>query len=174
MGWKGLLVEPLPHTHAQCVQRRPNSRVVQAALSRGGASGTADFTVLEDQYGGMLSYLQTTAQHEQVTRWAKRSVVKVPLTSLDALLAESPGQQVDLAVIDVEGGEMDVLDGFDLAKHRPRVLIIEDNSMGRDMSVRNYMAARQYIWGGRLAVNDIYVRADDAEIRERMKWLQLG
>jgi len=31
-----------------------------------------------------------------------------------------------------------------------------------------------YVLGGRLAVNDIYMREDDAEMRERMKWLRLG
>jgi len=41
-------------------------------------------------------------------------------------------------VIDVEGGELEVLDGFDLQIQRPRVLIIEDNSMGRDPALRNF------------------------------------
>ena len=173
LGWTGLLVEPLPEPAARCAARRPHSRVVQAALSRRGASGSATFRVLDDHYGGMLSYLSTTPQQESDTSWAARREVTVPVTTLDQLLKDHAAQ-IDLAVIDVEGGELDVLDGFDLSRFRPRVLIIEDNSHGRDPALSSHVTKFGYDLAFRFAVNDLYIGRDDAELAERVKWMRLG
>jgi hypothetical protein len=66
-----------------------------------------------------------------------------------------------------------VLDGFDLARFRPRVLMIEDNSRGKDPALAEYMRGFPYTLIVRLAVNDIYVRNDQADMFERYRWTQL-
>jgi len=173
IGWSGLLVEALPEAAEKCRLRRPASRVVQAALSKRGSSGTTTFNLLEDQYGGMLSYLKPTAQHVADTSWAKKREVTVPLTTLNDLLADHHGP-IDLLALDVEGGELDALDGFDIDRFKPRLLIVEDNSRGRDPALRNYMSRFPYTRVHRVAVNEVYARNDEAEIIERAKWMQLG
>lgn len=173
VGWRGLLVEALPDAAEQCRQRRQGSRVVHSALSRRGAPPSSTFHVLEDRYGGMLSYLTATDQHVAATSWAKRSTITVPVTTLDQLLCDHTAA-IDLAVLDVEGAELDVLDGFDLSRFKPRVLIIEDNSQGRDPALRNFMSQHPYELAFRVAVNDVYVRKDEAEVLERVKWMTMG
>ncbi|MFM9957992.1 MAG: FkbM family methyltransferase [Phycisphaerales bacterium] len=170
MGWKGLLIEAIPDKAEQCAKRRVNSQVVHAALSRRGSTGQAEFTVTTDQYGGMLSYHTTTAQHLRDTQPAPKSVVSVPLTSMDDLLEKHPpsGGEIDVAVIDVEGGEVALLQGFDLHKHRPKVLMIEDNSRGSDPALRNYMSTQPYVMCGWMEVNAVFVRADLTELQRRM------
>lgn len=163
VGWNGLLVEALPEPARQCRMRRPYSRVVHAALVERGATGEAEFTVTEDQYGGMLSYLNTTAQHQAATAALKKTTVRVPVACLDDLMA--PDQRVDLAALDLEGGERPALDGFDLDRHRPRLMIIENNEAAPEL--RQYLAGRHYRYVARLAVNDLYVRDDDPEMIER-------
>jgi len=86
VGWTGLLVEALPHTHAECVRRRPKKPRGACGTLAARRIRHRGLHVLEDQYGGMLSYMHTTAQHQQTTSWAKQSVVQVPVTYLDALL----------------------------------------------------------------------------------------
>lgn len=167
MGWKGLLVEAIPERAAECAARRVNSRVVHAALARRGASGEAEFTVTTDQYGGMLSYHTTTAQHLRETGPAPKRVVRVPLTFMDELLKDETGE-IDVAVIDVEGGEVALLQGFDLHKHRPKVMLVEDNSRGADPSLRDYMSTQPYVMCGWLEVNAVFVRADLTEFQRRM------
>jgi FkbM family methyltransferase len=173
IGWHGLLVEPLPQPAEQCRRRRPASRVVQAALSRRGAAGSAPFTALEDRYGGMLSYLETNEDHVRQTSGAKRTTVEVPVTSLDQLLTDHSGP-IDVVILDVEGGELNVLEGFDLGRHRPRLMIIEDNSMGKSRALTSYMAPYPYWAPVRLAVNLVFVRNDQPEMLDRLRWQQLG
>jgi FkbM family methyltransferase len=162
IGWKGLLVEAIPERYRQCAARRTNSRVVHAALSGRGARGTTTFTVTEDAYGGMLSYLDKNTVHAQNVAASSRTEVTVPLTTMNDLLADHPGE-VDLAVIDVEGGELLVLDGFDLGRYRPKLLLIEDNLGGGDPLLTQHMQSQPYRMLGWLEVNRVYAREDLAE-----------
>lgn len=173
LGWTGLLVEPLPGPAGVCRGRRPASRVVHSALSRRNAPSSATFTVVEDRYGGMQSYLKPTDEQVVSTNWFKRHTITVPVTTLDALLAEHDGP-VDLATIDVEGGELDVLDGFDLDRFKPRLLVLEDRSQGSDPALASYMSRFPYQLAFRHAFNAIFVRNDEAEVLLRAKWLVMG
>lgn len=172
MGWNGLLVEGVPALHAQAAKHRPHARVEHAAVSRRGSSGTTKFSVVAGGAGGAFSFLNTNKDHLDIVRnsGAKTVLVDVPLTTMDDLLAKQPPKngQVDFAVIDVEGGELDVLDGFDLERWKPRVLMLEDNSMGRDKTLERYMESKPYKQVSWVAVSRVYVRNDDARISALM------
>ena len=170
VGWKGLLIEAIPQRAAACKEKRRHSRVVNAALGKRGATGTAEFTVVEDHWGGMLSYLTADSAHKAAIAQNQQTSTKVavPLTSMDALLEGHTGT-IDAAAIDVEGGELDLLDGFDLAKHRPRVLLLEDNGRQQESPLGRYMASKPYVQVGWVEVNRIYVRSDCQDILNRAR-----
>lgn len=168
IGWNGLLIEALPGPYASCAQRRKHSRVVNAALGKRGSTGTVKFVNVQDQYGGMLSYKDADSQHAREVKDIKKVTIEAKLTWMDELLKEHQGP-IDAVSIDVEGAELDVLDGFDLEKYRPRVMLLEDNAMGKDPALANYMANKPYVFAGWLAVNRLYVRKDEAALLERLK-----
>lgn len=168
VGWSGLLVEPIPAHAAACAARRPHSRTVQGALSRPGAPNTAEFTIVGA--GEMLSYLNLSDGHRQrLAREGdlKPTRVKVPVSTLDSLLASHSGP-IDFVVLDVEGGETDVLLGFDVARWRPRALLIEDNSMGKDGAVAEALAPFGYRRVATIEFNDLYLHEADAEMHARL------
>ncbi|MCW5765248.1 MAG: FkbM family methyltransferase [Phycisphaeraceae bacterium] len=171
VGWRGLLVEPLPDRAAECRANRPRSRVEQTALSRPGAPATATFTQM--RHGEMLSYLDLTEGHRQ--RLARETDVSpapvaVPVTTLDGLLGDHDGG-VGFCVFDVEGGELALLEGFSVERWRPRVMLIEDNTFGRDRSVADHLAGRGYRRIATADANDVYIRADDQEMLARTQRL---
>lgn len=178
LGWDGLLVEALPDRAEACRRNRPNARVVHAALGRRGSSGTTSFSAVEGGDGPMHSYLSTTFEHQRSVAQSGAAVrlINVPLTTMDALLEShpTPVEQVDVAVIDVEGGELDLLDGFDLERWKPRIMIIEDNSMGRDPRLERWMASRPYDMLAWIMVNRVYVLRGDIEITARLAALRSG
>jgi FkbM family methyltransferase len=163
MGWNGLLIEGNPERAEQCRQRRPNSRVVHAALGMPGGPSEATFHIVQDHHGGMLSGMELGQEELRKIKAEGFAIkdVRVPRTTMNALLEGHTGP-IDLAVIDVEGGELDLLRGFDLAKHRPRVLFIEDNTPGGDQRLDNYMAGQPYQFCGWIEMNRLYVHNDDA------------
>lgn len=178
VGWSGLLIEAIPERFADCAARRTHSRVVNAALGRKGSTGTATFTVVSDDHGGMLSFHTTDQRHMEDLRRGQflRKAVTVPLTTMDALLESHPGGPpvVDAATIDVEGGEADLLDGFDLMRWKPKVLLIEDNgrgsaSPGREVVQKVVRAGYTHV--GWFFVNGLYVRNDEPGLLARAKSL---
>jgi len=168
VGWQGLLVEAIPDRARQCAARRPHSRVVNAVLSDQGG-GAGEFWVVDDAYGGMLSYSKPTGAHLKMVGQLPKSAISVPRTTLIELLADHHGE-IDLVVLDVEGAELDVLQGFDLQRFRPRLLLIEENADVKS-AVQNLMQAHGYINPGSLASDGIYIRDDQADMIERFNFM---
>lgn len=170
-GWTGLLIEPVPSLHAKAVARRPGARVVNAALSRKGSSGTAKFThIVGDGQGDYdaSSFLEDPGARGFSKRPPKTNVehVEVPLTTMDDLLAEHTGS-VDVVVIDVEGGEIALLDGFDLERFKPRVILIEDHNLGSDTEILTHLTRRGYVHVCWLSYNRLMIHKDETDLIER-------
>jgi FkbM family methyltransferase len=175
IGWDCLLIEAIPDRHAQCVNNRPHARVVHAALSHDDAPAELEFTITDDHFGGMLSYLTTDADHLAAIKDNKNPTrqVRVPVTTMNALL-EGETRPIAAASIDVEGGEVDLLKGFDLARHRPRILIIEDNTRSKPgpakvSPVERYMLTQPYTYVGFIGCNRLYIRADLTDLIARAR-----
>jgi FkbM family methyltransferase len=167
-GWAGLLVEPIPERAAECRSRRSRSEVVQAALTRHGGQETVTMTIVET--GEMLSYTELTTSHQRRLATEEAIVsrpLSVPATTLDALLDGHDGT-IDLVVLDVEGTELAVLEGFDLEFWQPRVLLIEDSSAGADRSVERHLQQRGYRCAGMFFGNDLYIRSNDRRLASRL------
>ena len=174
MGWDGLLVEAIPERFEECARNRPHAIVRHAALGGPGRPPTAEFVHVPDADGGMLSHGRlsdgaTTPAHERRTSAHAGTLVTVPATTMDALLEKHfPGRRLDVAVIDVEGGEIELLRGFTLATWRPRVLLIEDNARLDDTPLARAMAAEPYEQIGWLNVNRVYVHREERAILDRV------
>jgi hypothetical protein len=85
--------------------------------------------------------------------------------TLDDILTEAgAGRRFEFLSVDVEGHELEVLQGLDLSKWRPRVVIAEDNSLFRDGAVRGLLRAHGYVPFRRTGVNDWYAESGDLEL----------
>ena len=178
IGWTGLLVEALPERAEQARRCRPASHVVHAALGKRGSSGTTTLTRFADPDGTdeLSSYIADIGGDAPRPSGKHAQSVRVPLTTMDAILDElapdrSPTAPVDLAVIDVEGGEIDLLDGFDLDRFRPRAILIEDHVGGDHSPNRLALAARGYADAGWISFNRLMVRKDEPELLLRARSL---
>ena len=160
-GWQCLLVEPIPALVDQ-IRRHRTCIVVNCAVSD--TQGSAKFGVAEGVEE--MSTLDLTPGHLE---WIKRNggVVKeitVPTATLDSLLAEVEFPEIQFITIDVEGHELAVLEGFTLEAHKPRIVIIEDNSIKGDPRVGRYMSDRGYVHFRRTGVNEWYAHESDVEL----------
>ncbi len=176
LGWKGLLVEPIPERFEACKARRPGSRVVHAALSKRGSTGTATFShiVSSKKHYEASSFLPGSVSGKRYMRPPKTDTISltVPLTTMNDLLAAAPPPGgVDFIVLDVEGGELNLLDGFDLDTYRPKAILIEDQAMGRDTTVLDSLTARGYEHVTWLSYNRLMVRKDEPALLARARQL---
>lgn len=95
--------------------------------------------------------------------------IKVKLRRLDSLLAEyRPAlREVDLIAVDVEGWELNVLEGLDFSRYSPRVVIIEN--LFHKTEYRKFMQQRGYAFWRCSPPNDVYVRLSELGAAERFK-----
>lgn len=120
-GWRGILVEPLPQLAARLRAERPRSRVFEAACAAPGHPEVVKFHESDcSAHSGLQRHLLD--EHERYV-----ALHRVRALTLDELLREAGDPRVDFLSVDVEGMQWEVLRGFDLPRHRPGLLAVEDH-----------------------------------------------
>ncbi|HWX20993.1 MAG TPA: FkbM family methyltransferase [Candidatus Binatia bacterium] len=164
-GWEGILVEP----QAACCERlrplRPRSKVVQAACGGPEQKGKAWFRLASSHD---RSALASQMSEPDVTF---TGTVEVDLVTLDDVLETSGNPKPDFVSIDVEGGELAVLRGFNLARHHPALLLVEDHV--HDLALHSYLCAHRYKLVKRTGSNNWYVPQETEFPISLGEWLRL-
>lgn len=132
-GWSGVLVEPVPAqlSRAKAVRRCPCLGVAVAA-TEGDAefievkAGMTQMSGLAQTYdSGLLDQVRADPRH-------KENVLTVPTRTLPSIIDETGTKTPDFLSLDIEGGEVAVLEAFPFDDYRPRLWSIENNtSTGR-------------------------------------------
>jgi len=171
LGWRCILVEPNPvmwtvirdARRAVLFECAASAREGQAILHVGVGDGK-DFT----------STLDAASVERIKQQGAQVSDVPVRTRRLDDMLEECRVEHLDFVSIDVEGHELDVLEGFDLNRWKPQLVILEDNSNLRDSSVVGFMVARGYTRFFRTGCNDWYTAPGTLSIATFRRLLTCG
>lgn len=186
-GWRGVLVEAIPEAYEQCVRNRPLATVVNCAC----VSDEYTEPTVEMVYAGLMSIVRGARSSDSADEaWVslgeelqqlERYTCTVPARTLSAVLEEHRLACVDLLSIDVEGYELEVLEGLDLARFGPRQILVEESGAGE---VDGYLTGRGYrqvavIGWGEKTSDVLYELAPDpralAAIRRTMaRWRYLG
>jgi FkbM family methyltransferase len=132
-GWRGVLVEPVPHLYRQARRRRSAARVFNCAL----VPPDHDGNTVSMRYAGLMSIVagvkgggeQERAQlmSAEMNGWDDVAYeITAPARTLTAVLDEAGApSEIDLLSLDVEGYEASVLRGLDFGRYRPRFMLIE-------------------------------------------------
>jgi FkbM family methyltransferase len=120
LGWSGILIEPQPDL-AERLRRTRSAKVFAVACSSPGNAGER----MRLHVAGALSSLD----RDRMAPGAEpEAVIDVPIRTLDDVLADAQAPAgFDLLSVDVEGHEIEVLHGFDFARWRPRLILLEDH-----------------------------------------------
>lgn len=159
-GCRGVLVEPNPAYQARLHLYRPRDVIVNAGVGVTDES-SADYYVIRDApmrntfSKDDVAYLRKRAGHEVVER-----VMKMPLVSINRVIAEHLGAAPDLLSTDVEGLDLAILQTLDFEKYRPAVIIAETRPLG---PIPTYLESKGYEIRGATMYNTIF--ADPARYR---------
>jgi FkbM family methyltransferase len=151
LGWDGVLVEP-QRDLAEKLRQRRRAKVYPVACSSPANSGKT----MTLHLAGIQSSLKPDFF---VPDMRPDGVSEVPISTLDEILTESNAPApLDLVSIDVETHEIEVLNGFDLARWRPKLILIEDIVL--NLRLHRYLASKGYKWIRRTGLNGWYVPID--------------
>jgi FkbM family methyltransferase len=148
-GWRGILIEPQAHLCERLREARPHSRVFQIACGPPGAPPQMPlYTAERPAQSGLVKNLVDVN-----IAYVGTEMVKVMM--LDAVLAEAGNPGIDFMTMDVEGTQFDVLRGFNLQRHQPKLLLMEDHL--HDLKAHRYLARAGYRLAKRTGLNNWYV-----------------
>jgi FkbM family methyltransferase len=144
--WHGLLVEPIPALYRRCVRERPQSHVRNCALVS--FDEAAPEMVMRYADLGSTAIGADEYPFDEVNfGWDTSYEVRVPTRTLSSLLDEVGIDHVDFCCLDVEGFEVDVLDGLDLERHNPRFFLLECWTDQRLEAIRRRLGTRYELVG---------------------------
>lgn len=85
---------------------------------------------------------------------------KVKVRTLDSCIADWNPPKIDFVSIDIEGGELEGMRGFDVNKWKPRVILLEANSQKHVDELTEYMSRHNYKVDRKVEVNLFFTRTD--------------
>jgi len=164
-GWTGVLVEPDPETARICAGNRPGSTVVQAAAVSPGLPSTVTFQRSElSDHSSLTLDRRHRKKLQTLTGDAATEQIEVPAKTVTQILDEAGIDRIDFMTVDVEGHEQGVLEGFDMDRWRPAVIIVERNYLVPRPPIVRLLRRNRYSYLRTTGVNDWFVDAerDDA------------
>ncbi|WP_421198046.1 FkbM family methyltransferase [Aeromonas enteropelogenes] len=175
LGWHGLLVEAIPSLFNECVINRPESTVYNYALvpSSSISTVTMHFADLMSTVDGALKdkqseHIETGLKVQNIPQSYTITVPAITLSDLIDIYKDKeskPILDIDFISIDVEGYELQVLQGLDLNKYRPKYILIESRDID---AVDAYLLNYEYQQIERFSTHD-YLFADCRVISKSME-----
>lgn len=167
-GWSGVLVEPMPELAERARVERPEAKVVSCAL----VPADRDGTTVTMRFGSLMStVLGSHGDDADEAAWTAPGLVlgwsdpydaEVPARSLSAVLDEAGAPaDIDLISLDVEGYELQVLQGLDLTRHAPRWLLVEVHDPATDRPPIEALLGERYVEHAMLSPLDVLYRRSD-------------
>jgi FkbM family methyltransferase len=160
LGWSGILVDPLRTCYEKLLKIRPRSRSFRCACVGPDKVGT--ITLHAPDPTSVVATVEKNADDFDIQYAYTETCDAV---TLDSLVAQVNPVRIDFLSLDTEGTELDVLQGFDLARHRPRLILIEDKLY--HLAKHRYLVARGYRLVKRTVLNNWYVPAERSDLQIR-------
>jgi FkbM family methyltransferase len=174
LGWTGILIEPNRVLCAELVNHRPGSKVYNVACSSPAKVGSAELKIpylADGKIDTGKAALEVGIDHAGFPGYRTETVKVV---TLDSILDENKVGRIDLLSIDVEGTEIDVLQGFDLNRFKPRLILIEDRLVY--LNKHRWLKSKGYRLVKRTIFNNWYIPANQAfdmtSVREKLVMLR--
>lgn len=117
-----------------------------------------DTRVNDDPWTPGLSSIELDPQYMRSFGYAIKEIIKieVPQKTLNWVIENeiSNLSKIDILQIDVEGGELKVLKGFDIDKYTPKIILVEDIFGNEEL--HNYIISHGYTLDKHIMYNKYY------------------
>lgn len=149
-GWRTICVEPDPFNAEK--HKIQGNEIYEYAISNF-IEKNRDFMI--NNNGDHLSY---TAIEIRYPGYNKNSinVIKRDVVTLDWFLNNIGLNDINFISVDVEGWELEVMQGFNTDKYKPKIILLEN--LHNNYKYREYMESIGYILDSTVAYNQIYKR----------------
>lgn len=120
-GSRGVCVEPNPKLGDKIRAQRPRDRLVNAGVAA--ESGSA--TYFEMDVDTLNTFSSSEAQRYAAEGHAIIAERQLPLRAINDVLSHACERCPDMLSLDIEAGELEILQAWDFARFRPKVMCVE-------------------------------------------------
>lgn len=168
-GWHGINVEPVPRLWERLRSLRPRDVSLNLAISN--CESTQVLYEATDADSGLSTFSAAQAEQHRKSGFAFRRR-EVPTITLAQLCERHVTRTIDFMSIDVEGHELEVLEGNDWRRFRPRVLVVEavvpTTRLPSHEKWEHVLLAADYLHAAFDGLNRFYVRVEDRHLLESL------
>lgn len=166
VGWRGLFIEANPVYADQCKANYSDCPNIETVCVAVGAKAGAASLFLSGSTSTILPEMVAAYNgYGELQGGSLDRHIPVQVVTLDTLLAERDWPaRYDVLVVDVEGAELDVLEGYTLPRWRPTLAIVETHALldyaplaERAGPINAYFARHGYALVQADTVNSVYV-----------------
>jgi FkbM family methyltransferase len=130
-GWSGTNLEPLDEYFNKLTKARPRDTNLKVAVGR-----EAGVRTLHTFPSGLSTLSPQLSARHQAAGWEGHETV-VPVLTLTKILEDCAPPTIHFLKIDVEGAEAEVVEGLDLDRFRPWIIVIEATEPNSTVSTRD-------------------------------------
>lgn len=164
LGWHGINVDASPAAFARVAPARPRDINVNVGVSN--REGEMTFYEFPPQHAGLSTFSEVEAETHRAAGLTCREH-RVTVTTLSRLCEQQAVKEIDFLSIDVEGHEREVLEGADLRRFRPRVVLVEATRPLTTVTSHDrwehLLLGADYLYATFDGLNRYYVRAENRE-----------
>jgi FkbM family methyltransferase len=165
-GWSGINIEPLDAYFRRLNQARPHDTNLRIAIGR-----EAGLRTLHAILGAGLSTLSGIGTRHQAAGWQAHEAV-VPVLTLTKVLEDRAAPTIHFLRIGVQGAEIEVVEGLDLERFRPWIIIIEATEPFSTVNSRDkwehLITGQRYSFAYFDGFNCFYVAEEVSKLKERL------
>ena len=158
-GSRGVCVEPNPAAVKLFRRMRRRDRCLQAGVGVQDHQDGLPFYILQDQ--ALCTFDEASAQALEHKGFTKiKTVVSVPVYSINTLIKRFCESCPDFLSIDVEGMDLALLQSIDFARYRPPVISVETidfQTQAKDAAITQFLCSQGYRVQADTVINTIYV-----------------
>lgn len=167
-GWSGINIDPNPYFYEHLNKVR--IRDINICALVGNSSGERNLNIV-GQSGLSTACSESTkllaAGGHKIT-----SIIKARIIQLDDIFKKNNIKEIHFLKIDVEGMEMEVLQGCSFLEFRPKVLVIEatlpETNIKREDGMREYLENQSYIWAFFDGINDYFIANEHKDLSNHL------
>ncbi len=154
LGWSCLLVEPIPDLAAKARELRPSATICECACTGPDRTGEVELFIPVLPHGEVPGHASLQRNPDDF-HYAEHRTIRVRADTLTHLLEEHGIERIDLLSLDVEGAELEVLQGLDFERWRPELILMEDKCVF--LSKHLFLKRKGYVLVRKLHGNSWYV-----------------
>lgn len=160
-GWRGINVEPHLKMHQNLTRLRPRDINLNGVITD--RDGPVNFYESPDMIPRSTASLEA-AKHLAANQVRIEERLVNGFTLKNVCDAYCKTQEIDFLKIDVEGHELEVIQGGDFKQYRPKVVVVECLEMEAPQDWERILFEENYLFAASDGLNRYYARQENKEL----------